>query len=170
MLDQPCTQATFGALIGVSQQAVSELMAKKIITQGEPARVWLLSYCAHMREVAAGRDSDGMLVTARTALAIEQTQAIALKNAVTRKEYAPVGLLADVLATASAGVVDRFDALPGELRKVCPDLPVEARDTIGRTIAAARNEWIRATAELAVARLEQLTAPPAEDEAELVQP
>ncbi len=64
-----------------------------------------------------------------------------------------------MLATASAAVVDRFDALPADMRKACPGLPSEARDAIARAIAGARNEWIRSTAALVVARVEALTAP-----------
>jgi phage terminase Nu1 subunit (DNA packaging protein) len=159
MLDDRVTQAAFGELVGISQQAVSELMAKKVLLPGMTARVWLLAYCANLRDVAAGRDPEGALVVERARLAREQADGFALKNAIARREFAPVGLLSDVLAAAAAGVVDRFDALPATLRKACPDLPQEARDAIARTIAEARNEWIRATASLSVRRLDELTEP-----------
>jgi phage terminase Nu1 subunit (DNA packaging protein) len=163
VLDNRVTQAEFGELVGISQQAVSELMAKKVLQMGATARVWLLAYCANLRDVASGRDPDGALVLERTRLAREQADEKAIGNAIKRREFAPIGLLADVLATASAAVVDRFDALPADLRKACPDLPAEARDAIGRTIANARNEWIRATADLVAVAAERLTAADAPD-------
>lgn len=117
-----------------------------------------VGYIRRLREQAAGRlgDGDMDLVQERAALAKAQRIGQEIKNAVAQAEYAPVGLLADVLAAASAAVVDRFDALPGVLRKACPDLPAEARDAIDKTIASARNEWIRSTVKLAVARLDEL--------------
>lgn len=158
MLDSVVTQEQFGELVGISQQAVSELMAKKVIQGGMTARVWLLAYTRHLRDVAAGRDPDGALVVERTRLAREQADSIAVKNAIARKEYAPIAVLADVLAAASAAVVDRFDALPADLRKACPDLPQPARDAIQRTIANARNEWIRSTSSLVAERAAQRLA------------
>lgn len=164
MLDAVVTQAAFGELVGVSQQAVSELQARNVLLPGMPARVWLLAYCKHIRDVAAGRDPDGVLVKERSRLAAEQADAVALKNAIARQEYAPVALLTDVLATASAAVVDHFDALPGDLRKACPDLPQEARDAIATAIASARNEWIRSTADLVARRVDELTEPEEDEE------
>jgi len=112
-----------------------------------------------LREQAAGRmsaDGGGLdLVQERAALARSQREAQEMKNAVARGEYAPIGLLSDVLGAASAGVVDRFDQLDGTLRKVCPDLPEAARVAVHQVIASARNEWIRATASLVEAHLEQ---------------
>jgi len=80
-------------------------------------------------------------VQERAALAREQRIGQAIKNGVARKEYAPVGLLADVLGTASSAVVDRFDHLEGVLAKSCPDLPEDAKTAVLTVIADARNEW-----------------------------
>lgn len=107
-----------------------------------------LAYIRRLREQAAGRmgDSSGLdLVQERAALAREQRIGQAIKNAVARREYAPVGLLADVLGMAASAVVDRFEQLEGALKKSCPDLPDEAKTTVLQVIASARNEWIRAT-------------------------
>jgi phage terminase Nu1 subunit (DNA packaging protein) len=164
-INQRLSQAQFGELVGVSQPAVSAMLAAGWLPANGTGRQWLLAYCAHLREVAAGRASSGDLDLAqeRAALAKEQRIGQQIKNAVAQGEYAPVGLLADVLAAASAAVVDRLDALPGLLRKACPDLPAEAREAIDRTIASARNEWIKSTAELALAWLDALAAVEADD-------
>jgi phage terminase Nu1 subunit (DNA packaging protein) len=155
------TQEDFGQLVGISQQRVGQLLVEGTLQREGTAAQWLLAYCERLREQAASRDKD--LTTERAALARSQRVGQDLKNAVAQAEYAPIGVLGDVLAAASAAVVDRFDALPAQLRKACPTLPLEAREVIGKTIASARNEWIRHTAELVVQRLDQLT----EDDADM---
>lgn len=111
-----------------------------------------VAYIRRLREQAAGRsgsEAGGLdLVQERAALAREQRIGQAIKNGVARKEYGPVGLLADVLGTAASAVVDRFDHLEGVLAKSCPDLAEEAKTAVLTVIADARNEWIRATAKL----------------------
>ena len=58
-LDTSVTQEAFGAMVGISQPAVSDLVTRGILHKGDSVRTWLLSYCDHMRGVAAGRDPDG---------------------------------------------------------------------------------------------------------------
>lgn len=153
------TQAEFGELVGISQQAVSSLVQAGVLVAGRPWGEWLLAYCERLREQAAGRmgAEEGLdLVQERAALARSQRIAQDLKNAVARGEYAPIGLLTDVLALASSAVVDRFDQLDGALRKACPDLPEQARVAVQSVLATARNEWIKSTAQLVDERLAQL--------------
>ena len=143
-------QSEFGELVGISQPAVSDLVTRGVLQNGLSAGEWLLAYCAHLREVAAGRASGagGLdLVQERAALAREQRESVAIKNAVARKSYAPVEILAKVLADACSAVVERLDALQPRLRKEVPDLPIEAHEAIAAVIASARNEWVRAASE-----------------------
>ena len=150
-LQQVVTQAEFAQVIGVSEAKVSQLVSDGVLVKGQPAGLWLLAYVERLREQAAGRMGDGGgldLVQERAALARAQRLAQELKNAVARGEYAPIGLLSDVLATASAGVVDRMEQLEGALAKACPDLPEEARLVVQQVMASARNEWVRCTASL----------------------
>jgi phage terminase Nu1 subunit (DNA packaging protein) len=158
-LQRKGTQQELGDLVGISQARVSQLMAEGVLPAGTLLEQ-LHAYTSWLREQAAGRASaDGGLdlVQERAALAREQRISYEIKNAVARGEYAPIGLLADVLGQASAAVVDRFDQLPSLLRKACPDLPAEARDAIAGVIARARNQWIKSTAELVVRNLEEMT-------------
>jgi len=152
LLEQQISQAEFAEMIGVSEARVSQLVGDGVIVRGDSAHGWLVAYCERLRDQAAGRAGSEVggldLVQERAALAREQREGQAIKNAVARKEYAPVGLLADVLGMASSAVVDRFDQLEGALRKACPDLPDEAKTTVQQVIAAARNEWIRSTERL----------------------
>lgn len=146
---QPISQAEFAQVIGVSEARVSQLVSEGVLVRGDTAQAWLAAYCDRLRDQAAGRlgaELGGLdLVQERAALAREQREGQAIKNAVARKEYAPVGVLSDVLGMAASAVVDRFDQLEGVLRKAVPDLPDEAKTAVLKVIANARNEWIRAT-------------------------
>lgn len=104
------------------------------------------------------------LADERAALARAQREGIELKNAVLRGTYAPVSMLAEVLATASQAVAERLDHLPGILKKACPQLTDADRGHVMSVIASARNEWVRATSELAVQRIASI-----DDEAEDVE-
>ena len=82
-----------------------------------------------------------------------------------RREFAPVGLLADVLGRAASAVVDRFDQLEGVLRKAVPDLPDDAKTAVLQVIASARNEWIRSTERLVSEHVDAMLDADAVDEA-----
>jgi len=159
MLDKPATQKALGELVGVSQQAIGAMVKEgKIAISGTLGQA-LIEYCERLRDQAAGRLGDGEggldLVQERAGLAKEQKEAQALKNAVTRGEYAPIGALEDVLAQACSNVVAEFEQLEGTLRKTCPDLDEQAKTTIFAVIAAARNKWIRSTTRLISESLDQ---------------
>jgi len=162
-LEATITQEEFGGLVGLSQRAVSELMQRGVIQKDDTAQAWLHAYCAHIREQAAGRygdtDAGKELVQQRARLAKEHADYQAMKNAVQRGEYAPISVLTNVLAAASSAVVDRFDHLEGMLAKACPDLPEAAKLVVQQTIAGARNEWIRSTAEYVDRSLDELDGP-----------
>ena len=162
VLDQSVSQAEFAAIVGVSEARVSQLVSEGVISRGDTAHGWLVAYCERLRDRAAGRagtETGGLdLVQERAALAREQRIGQAIKNGVARKEYGPVGLLADVLGTASSAVVDRFDHLEGVLAKSCPDLAEEAKTAVLTVIADARNEWIKSTARLVDAAVDEMLA------------
>jgi terminase small subunit / prophage DNA-packing protein len=151
-LSLPMTQAQFGELVGVSQQAVSEFYKVAALGLGVSGGDTLKAYCARLREQAAGRGSDGELdlVQERAGLAREQRIAQALKNAVEQKKFAPIAVLTEVLAAASGSVAAKLEALPGLLKKVAPDLSEQGRDAVAMEIARARNEWVADTAVLEV--------------------
>lgn len=168
LFDQAISQAEFAELVGLSEARVSQLLSEGVMARGETAAQWLIAYCERLRDQAAGRagtEIGGLdLVQERAALAREQREGQAIKNAVARKEFAPVGLLADVLGLASSAVVDRFDQLEGAMRKACPDLPEEAKTTVQQVIAAARNEWIRSTERLVAEAIDAMLATQDEDD------
>jgi phage terminase Nu1 subunit (DNA packaging protein) len=155
------TQQQLADLVGVSQQAISAAGIP-----AAPLGEMLRDYCHRLREVAAGRasESGGLdLVQERAALAREQRLGLEIKNAALRGEYASVALLAEVLASASQAVAERFEHLPGVLRKACPELTEAQRDQIVAVLASARNEWVNSTAQLVAKSLTE-----DEDEPELL--
>ena len=157
------SQTLLAAMVGITQPAVSAMVADgRLQVEGLSLGDALQAYCQRLRDQAAGRvgsEVGGLdLVQERAALAREQREGQAIKNAVARKEFAPVGLLADVLGMAASAVVDRFDQLEGALRKACPDLPDDAKTTVQSVIAAARNEWIRSTERLVTDGLDAMLA------------
>lgn len=157
-LSMPATQAALAHLVGVTQPTISNLMADGKLPRAGTLGELVLAYCQRLRAQAAGRlgtEIGGLdLVQERAALAREQRLGIEVKNAVLRGEFAPIALLSEVLAIASQSVVERFEQLPGQLNKACPDLPDAARDVVMVALASARNEWVRATSALVVANAE----------------
>lgn len=140
-LAQPCTQTAFGALVGISQQAVSDLMSRGVIQPGDTTGGWLMSYCANLREQAAGRMALGDLdlVNERARESKERADKLAMQNAVTRNELAPVHLIEEVLSRAGSRVAGILEAIPGALRRRIPLLTAEDVKLIEKEIAQARN-------------------------------
>lgn len=135
------TQKRFGELIGVSQQAVGDLLSRGVIADGAAVGDWLIDYCRHLREQAAGRAAAGDLDLAaeRAALAKAQREKIEMQNAVTRNELAPVILLEQVLAGAASKIAGILDAIPGMIRRRVPQLNADDILLIAGEVAKARN-------------------------------
>ncbi len=163
-LDKVATQEAFAAMVGITQPRVAALLAEGILPRGGTLAAWLLAYTERLREQAAGRGQE--LTIERALLAREQRIGQRIKNAVAQRDYAPVGLLADVLAAASASMVDRFDALTAELAVKCPELDEQARAVVHGVIDAARNEWVRGTVSLSTEILDELADDEGDDPAD----
>jgi len=140
-MTQQVSQTAFGELVGISQPAVSDLLSRGVIAQGQSAGEWLRGYCANLREVAAGRQAgEGFdLPTERARLAREQADKIAMQNAQTRRELAPAYLIEEVLAKAGAKVAGILEAIPGQVKRRLPSLPASEIEAIQSEIAKARN-------------------------------
>lgn len=121
-LNTTCTQAQFGELVGIGQPAVSDLMARDVLAPGQTAGQWLQDYCAHLREMAAGRGMDGELAYQRAELARVSRERAEIKLKVERAEFAPVALIEQVLASMGRGVAGLLEPLPAHLHKLCPAL------------------------------------------------
>lgn len=140
-LTLPMTQAAFGELVGVSQQAIGNLAGRGLLDMAQPGHAVLRAYCSHLRETAAGRAAGGDLdlVTERAMLAREQRVRLEMANAVTRRELAPVALIEEVLSKAGGKIAGIFDAIPGGVRRRVPSLGGDEIKNIAGEIARVRN-------------------------------
>ncbi len=152
-LNQKITQTAFGQMVGVSQAAVSQLVSRGVLTPDAVAAVWLVEYCSHLREQAAGRAAEGGLdlATERARVAKEQADKLAMQNAVTRKELAPTYLLEDLLAKAGSRVGSILETIPGLIKRRMPSLNAVDVAAIKSEVDKARNM----IAHLSLADLEQ---------------
>lgn len=142
-LHQPATQQVIADIIGVGQPAVSGMIERGIIRRGDTLAASIASYCAHLREVAAGRQSDsgGLdLVTERARLAAAQADRVELQNKATRREYAPIEVLGDCLAKIVEMMVASLDQIDGAMAKSAPDLPEPTRLAVLACVVDARNK------------------------------
>ena len=140
-LDKSISQRQFADLIGVSEAAVSGMVKRELITQGQTSGEWIKDYCAHLRETAAGREASGDLdlATERARLAKAQRERIEMQNAVTRGELAPKVMMEGALARAASKIAGVFDAIPGMVRRRVSSIGAEEIDMIAGEIAKARN-------------------------------
>ena len=136
------TQQQFGELVGVSQQAVSDLVARGVLTAGDTASGWLLSYCDHLREMAAGRGGDDgvNLVRERALLAREQRIRVAIQNAEKKGQLAPVAALEQALASAGAKASKILATIKGEIRLHYPQLSASGLAAVDVIVGKALNE------------------------------
>ena len=138
-LDSRMTQTSFGLLVGISQQAVSDLISRGVLRDGDTPRTWLVAYCEHLRQVAAGRDPDGELSTERARVARATAEKLERQNAVARGEFAPVAVLELVLGDVARQVATRLDALVPQIRRRHPDLPARVLAQIAGDVQACRD-------------------------------
>ena len=140
-LSKPMTQAAFGALVGVSQQAIGNLVGRGVLDKEMDGLQMLQVYCSHLREQAAGRAANGELdlATERAGLAKAQREKIEMQNAVTRNELAPVALIEEVLSMAGGKIAGILDAIPGAVKRRVPSLSSEEIKNIAAEIAHVRN-------------------------------
>lgn len=116
-------------------------MSRKVLSSGAPVGKWLLEYCGHLREVAAGRAASGELDLAseRARLAKEQADKVAMQNAERRGELAPVSAMEMVLAAVGSKVGKILDTIPGLVRRRVPGAGSDVIEAIESDIAKCRN-------------------------------
>lgn len=147
---EPVTQADFADWIGVTQQAVSDMVGRGVLQPGQSLKEWTRAYCNHMRGVASGRGSDAELARERAELTRINAQRAGIKLAVEQGEHAPVAAIEQVLASIGRGIAGQLEPLPGTLRKLCPDLTPEALVKVQRAIADACDLAVSASLDMLV--------------------
>lgn len=137
------SQAEIAAHLGVSDRLVRELLTKWDLDHKQSTMSEIrLRYIDGLREVAAGRATNGEveLATERALLAREQRIKIEMQNAVTRKELAPAALLTDILSRVGVRCGRILEALPGKLRRLNDKLSASDLRAIETEIAKCRNQ------------------------------
>jgi phage terminase Nu1 subunit (DNA packaging protein) len=157
-LDSTCTQEQFGQLVGISQQAVSDLLARTVIKPGDTAGQWLLDYTAHLREQAAGRGADGKLADQRARLAEAQAIRIERLNHIASGEYVAISLIEQVLAAVGRRIASVLEPLPVNLHRLCPELGGAALKLIQVELAKACDLAVSASLEMLTVSDEPLDA------------
>jgi len=136
-LDNSITQREFAELIGVSEPAVSGLVKRGVLMPERTAAEWVLAYCEHLREQAAGRSVE--LSTERAGLAKEQKLRARIAKLKELGEWAPIENLTLVLSRVTAQIASAFDAIPGALKRAYPELTAEQLNLIRGELGNARN-------------------------------
>lgn len=141
-ISKPSTQQQFADLVGVSQQAISDLCRRDVLSQGQEIGEWLKRYCSHLREQAAGRATNGDLdlATERAALARAQREKIDMQNDITRKNFGPIEALAMGLSDLTAVIASKLDTIPGKLKVASDRLTADDLDLVATVIADVRND------------------------------
>lgn len=142
-LTKKITQANFAKLVGITQPAVSSLVARGILKVGDAGDIWLLAYCSHLRETAAGRieqEKTGLdLDEERARLTAAQADKVEMENEVTRAQLAPVSILESVLNHAGAKISALLETIPAGVKRRSPELSERDIGYIQREIVKARN-------------------------------
>jgi phage terminase Nu1 subunit (DNA packaging protein) len=133
------TQTAFGQLVGISQQAVSDLLRRDVLQAAGTGEVWLHQYCAHLREQAAAAAAGELdLAGERARLARAQSERIEMQNAETRRS-APVVLLEIAIASMGRKVAAILEAIPVKIKRRSKNLTAEDIEIITAEITKARN-------------------------------
>ncbi len=136
-----------GRLLGLSDRSVRDLAARGVVARDGrgryPLEASVASYCAHLREMAAGRagdDGSRSLVSERARLAKAQADEREAKLAAMRRELLPAGEVLEewssVLRQVRAGML----AVPSRVRQRLGHLTADDAEVIDSEIRDVLSE------------------------------
>ena len=144
------TQAEFGRHVGITQQAVADLVARGVIEGRGRGKLDMdearLAYCAHLRSVAGNRsgdpDADLDLTAERARKAKEEADKLEMQNALMRGELLARGDVDAAVVGAFARVRARMIGVPSKVAPlvVTMDTPAEVESVIRRSVYEALKE------------------------------
>ena len=146
-LDKPITQGAFGAMVGISQTAVTKLLDSGTLTRGDTCGKWLLDYCASKREAASGAGEGENLAYERAVATRVARERDEIRLAVDRQEYAAVELLQLCVATMGTTIVSILQPLHLMIQKRCkaltPEDVVMIQQEVAKACAAAESACLQ---------------------------
>ena len=114
-LGRPPKVADFCRLVGVSWQRVTVLRQNGHVT-GETMAAWIGSYCANLRQQAAGRGDDALVLTQeRAALAAAQRRKLEREERVAERELVVWKVVKRDVQRAAHGFRDSMLSVPGRV-------------------------------------------------------
>src|SRR5437879_4832588 len=118
------TTAEAAAHIFLTAARFHDLVAQSVITKSERGAYDLdkvrEEYIRNIRKSASGHSKDGAgLSEARAELTREQTAAVALKNAVSRGQFAPLSQMKREVGLMLATFRERVLSIPGKIATSC---------------------------------------------------
>ena len=149
MDDIEVTAPELGDWLGLTDRSVRDLAADGTIPRSRrgryPLKACVRAYCAHAREIAAGRASqDGELdiVAERARLAKEQADKLEMENATSRGELLPRAEVVSALQAVFARCRARLLSLPTKLAPLIVGEPSPAvvQDRITQGVHEALDE------------------------------
>lgn len=137
VLTSVMSQAAFAEIVGISQQAVSDLARRGVLKSDAAGAEWLLAYCEKLREEAAGRS--GSLAEARAALDNARREEVEMRNAAKRRELVPVAVIEQVLAKVGRQLAGILEGLAPAIRLRWPEVTADQLHLLEAEIVRARN-------------------------------
>jgi phage terminase Nu1 subunit (DNA packaging protein) len=136
-LEDKFRQVDVSEFLGVSEKTVSEWASEGLFDGCATFADALRAVYRRLSAAAAGRV--GELSEERARLARAQAENVEMKNAVMRREYAPVALLEEALARAARQMARTLEALPVKLRRSSAVMSTDDIGLVEREIAGLRN-------------------------------
>ena len=147
-LNSSCTHEAFAQLVGVSRQAVGDLVSRGVLVPGQTMGTWLLTYTAHLREHAAGRGVNGELAYQRSEESRVRREINEIKLAVAKREYMPVSVIELVLSSVGNTIASSLEVLPKTIHLMCPEVSPEVLNIVKAQVAKACDIAVTAAIDL----------------------
>ncbi len=136
------TQKQLAERFGVTQQAISQLVQKSVLTPGADLDQWTREAWKYMTDCAAGRH--GPLAESRTRLAARQSEKIEIELATKRGELAPLNIIAEaVFIPLVQAIRTKILAYPSRARALDSSFTarqIDILDNLGREVLTELGE------------------------------